>query len=240
MVAVDADLEVAGHSYAIGVNQGNEDGKPSLQLIDIHNCFRAEMTSLELRSNGNVRRGKQIELLFERDRPNHHETLATRLEVRQFHPGTHEPLWSKIQEPKPEAVNVFYFVGRTLDRITNPRRIEKLRHILDANNENRIRLLVSNPRLLKECVDSLDRSRPQSLLRSLRSLVRSPTRDFSNVLRSMLGPPEQLRLDANKAAKSLENSRHSVTNSVRMTKNALRSESTYDHTVRRHRTQSWR
>ncbi|MEL6188901.1 MAG: hypothetical protein AAFU79_30130, partial [Myxococcota bacterium] len=185
---LDADLEEAGYTVALG---SCTELPTCVHQLDVQDVRDGELSRLSV-LDGELKVQAVGELQFEHVRPGDHGTIATRLELRRFESRNDEAHWEDIEKPARDGDSIFYFVGRTLETVTGR---GLFRRIL-RSPKARVRVLISNPRLLRESALALSNQRPRGTNSARPKIIHTS-------VEAILGPRGQVEVDADSAESSL-------------------------------------
>lgn len=146
-----------GHAYTIGCSCSSSSEKAGFHLIEVCDINHGILTSYQLGvTKSNFIKVTESHLSFERNRPTDFSTASARYELKQFvanSDGSDSPkVYKELESPGAELI---YLAGRQLSQV-RAGKFKTLRDMLQsmpgANQKPKIRLLISDPELLRQIV----------------------------------------------------------------------------------------
>ncbi|HLG18107.1 MAG TPA: metallophosphoesterase [Blastocatellia bacterium] len=165
----DFDLQTAGHAYAVGSASSGLPDNAACNLLVIEDVNHAGLTVHRYRkARHRFEEDENWTLCLERNRPVEPKTSTVRYEIKHYisedSDGNEGELWDQILLPGSELI---YVSGRKL-RFVTTEYLSELKNLLnhtpgDGQKGTYVRLLISNPTLLRTLAEPFSSSSKEAL-----------------------------------------------------------------------------
>lgn len=172
LASFDFDLKDAGHAFAVGIESSTSTTNAGCNLLTIEDINHIQLNTFKHRVDRH--RFDPVEnwtLCLERHRPIQPKTSTVRFEIKHYiidpKDGNEGELWDEVLLPGSELI---YISGRRLQFVTSEylAELNDLLRVTTSINGYRgtyVRLLISNPRLLRMLAEPLNDSTRDGLSR---------------------------------------------------------------------------
>lgn len=156
----DFDLGSAGHAFAVGAPAATAREEAGSILLEVEDVNNIKLTRFSYNPrDGFVKAAIQenpTHLALERHRPFDPATTAARYEIKgySYREGDTEKLWEDVQGP---GTSLVYMSGRHLKSVREDA-FGPLRGVLRGSPAAKVRILVSDPELMRMVASSTERS----------------------------------------------------------------------------------
>lgn len=153
--SIDFIPEEQGHVYLIGADSATSQDSPGFNLLEFENRYHARLTNYRFNRAGRAERRSDHNLVFESKKVFDVVTTTARKELRYFRyyerDMNEEAEWNRMYELGAKTLTM---VGPQINKLTMPDRQDSLRNLMISNENECVRVLLSDPSLY-EIVEQL-------------------------------------------------------------------------------------